>query len=365
VQRRPWTALVAGLAVLIALAAPVLGMRLGFPDAGNDTQGSYTRTAYDLTAEGFGPGANGPLLVAAELPGQAAADEIEAAAAELRRLPAVASVSDPEISADGSAGMINVIPASSPATDDTEELVHDLREEVLPATFADTGITTSVGGITANVVDQSDYVADRLPVFIAGVVGLSLLLLLAAFRAPLIALKAGAMNLLSVAAAYGVTALFAQGGFASGLLGIDTEVPIPPFMPVMMFAILFGLSMDYEVFLISRVREAFLRTGSTTAAVTEGLARSARVITAAAAIMVVVFLAFAVADDVFLRLMGVGMATAILVDATIVRMVLVPAVMQLLGRASWWIPSWLDRRLPRLDSEPAIPARIREQPAET
>jgi RND superfamily putative drug exporter len=211
-------------------------------------------------------------------------------------------------------------------------------------------------------VDQSDYVAGRIPLFIAGVVLLSFLLLLLAFRAPLIALKAGVMNLLSVGAAYGVVALAAEGGSFGGLLGVDTDTPVPPFIPVMMFAVLFGLSMDYEVFLLSRVREEFLRTGDTSRAVSDGLAQTARVITAAAAIMVVVFLAFVTSTEVFLKLMGVGMATAILVDATVVRMVLVPAVMQLLGRANWWIPGWLDRALPRVDGEPAA-ARAVPAPA--
>jgi RND superfamily putative drug exporter len=226
-------------------------------------------------------------------------------------------------------------------------------------------VPVNLGGATAAFVDQSRATADRLPLFIAGVLALSFLLLLVSFRSIVVALKAGAMNLLSIAAAYGITALFAQGGFFGGLVGIDTELPIPPFMPVMMFAILFGLSMDYEVFLISRIRELFLRTGDTATAVSEGLARSARVITAAAAIMIVVFCALAAADDVIVRLMGIGMAAAILVDATVVRMVLVPATMQLLGRANWWIPSWLDRRLPRLDDEPGLPVGVRERPAET
>jgi RND superfamily putative drug exporter len=199
-------------------------------------------------------------------------------------------------------------------------------------------------------------VAARLPLFIAGVVGLSFLLLLAAFRSPLIALKAGVMNLLSVGAAYGVIALFAQGGAAGELIGIDTATPVAPFIPVMMFAILFGLSMDYEVFLLSRVREEYLRHGDTTRAVSEGLARTARVITAAAAIMVAVFLAFVTSPEPFLKLLGIGMATAILVDATIVRMLLVPALMQLIGRANWWIPDWLDRALPRLGGQAATVA---------
>ncbi len=200
--------------------------------------------------------------------------------------------------------------------------------------------------MTAALEDQSEYIKDRMPLFIAGVVGLSFLLLLVAFHSPLISLKAGVMNLLSVGAAYGVMTLVAKGGAVGGLIGIDQEVPIAPFMPVMMFAILFGLSMDYEVFLISRIREEYLKDGDTRRAVADGLAKTARVITAAAAIMVVVFLAFVAAPDVFLKLFGIGLASAIFLDATIVRMVLVPAVMQLLGSRNWWIPAWLERRLP-------------------
>jgi RND superfamily putative drug exporter len=368
VQRRPWTAIALGTALLVALALPALGLRLGFPDAGNDREGLSTRTAYDMVAEGFGEGANGPLTVVAELPGPDARDELGSAVRELRSLPGVAAVSAPQLNREGDAALLVVTPRGSPQDDSTETLVRNLRERVLPAELGSAGITTYVGGTTALAVDQGDYVADRLPLFVGAVVVLSLLLLIAAFRAPLIAAKAGVMNLLSVGAAFGVIALFAQGGFFGELIGIDQEVPIPPFIPVLMFAILFGLSMDYEVFLLSRVREEYLRLGSPADAVTGGLRRTARVITAAAAIMVVVFLAFVVSDDTFLRLIGVGMATAILVDATVVRMALVPAIMQLLGRASWWIPRWLDRIVPRLDHEPAagpVGPAIREQPAET
>ena len=368
VQRRPWATIAVGTALLAALALPALGLRLGFPDAGNDRPGNSTREAYDMVAQGFGEGANGPLTVVAELPGPDARDEVASAAREIRTLPDVAAVSAPQLNRDGDAALLVVTPRSSPQEEATETLVLDLRERVLPSELGSAGIPTYVGGTTALAVDQGDYVADRLPLFVGAVVVLSLLLLIAAFRAPLIAAKAGVMNLLSVGAAFGVIALFAQGGFFGGLIGIDGEVPIAPFVPVLMFAILFGLSMDYEVFLLSRVREEYLRLGSPSDAVTDGLRRTARVITAAAAIMVVVFLAFVVSDDTFLRLIGVGMATAILIDATVVRMALVPAIMQLLGRASWWIPRWLDRIVPRLDHEPgpavARPA-VRERPAET
>jgi putative drug exporter of the RND superfamily len=354
VQRRPWTAAIAATAVLLALAAPALGLRLGFPDAGNNSSGSTTRQAYDLISEGFGPGANGPLLVAADLTAPGAEADLTALSGRLRGEENVAFVAPPRLNEAGDAAIIAVVPESAPQDAATQDLVDRLRAD-LPAETAG-GARLLVGGTTAAFVDQSELVTERLPLFIAGVVGLSFLLLLVAFRAPIMALKAGLMNLLSVGAAYGVVALVAEGGWAGGLVGIDSETPVAPFIPVMMFAILFGLSMDYEVFLLSRIREEFLRHGDSARSVVEGLARTARVITAAAAIMVVVFLAFLASPEVFLKLMGIGMATAIFVDATIVRMVLVPAVMQILGRANWWIPGWLDRRLPRLDVERPAPA---------
>jgi putative drug exporter of the RND superfamily len=354
VQRRPAAAAIAATAVLLALAAPALGLRLGFPDAGNRSADSMTRQAYDLISEGFGPGANGPLLVTVDLARPGSAADLGELERRLRAEEGVAFVAPARLSPAGDAAIIPVVPESSPQDAATQDLVDRLRGD-LPAETA-AGARPLIGGTTAAFVDQSELVTDRLPVFIAGVLGLSFLLLLVAFRAPVLALKAGLMNLLSVGAAYGVVALVAEGGWAGSLLGIDEETPVAPFIPVMMFAILFGLSMDYEVFLLSRVREQFLRHGDSSRAVVEGLARTARVITAAAAIMVVVFLAFLATPEVFLKLMGIGMATAIFVDATIVRMVLVPAVMQLLGRANWWLPRWLDRRLPRLDVEPREPA---------
>ena len=340
VQRRAGVAAVAGATVLILLTLPVLGLRYGFPDEGNDPDGSQTRTAYELVSRGFGPGSTGPLLVASER-----TSELQALAGRIRGEEGVSFVSPIRTSPDGEAALFSVMPTTSPQDAETSDLVHRLRDLAGPGVH--------VGGLTAAFVDQSDYVAGRIPLFIAGVVLLSFLLLLLAFRAPLIALKAGVMNLFSVGAAYGVVALAAEGGWFGSLLGVDTDTPVPPFIPVMMFAVLFGLSMDYEVFLLSRVREEYRRTGQTSTAVADGLAKTARVITAAAAIMVVVFLAFVFSTEVFLKLMGVGMATAILVDATVVRMVLVPAVMQLMGRANWWIPRWLDRLLPRFDGEVA------------
>jgi putative drug exporter of the RND superfamily len=353
VQRRPWMAVVAGTAILLVLGAPALGLRLGFPDEGNNPAGTTTRQAYDLISEGFGPGANGPLFVAADLTRPEAAAELDELAERLRSVGGVAEVGEPRLNEAADAALFMVTPTTSPQDSETNDLVQRLRDDVLPQATANTEMTVYVGGQTAAVIDASELVADRLPLFIAGVLGLSLLFILAVFRSPALALKAGAFNLLSVAAAYGVLAFFAQGGWAGGLIGIDTETPVPAEIPVIMFAILFGLSMDYEVFLLSRVREEYLRGGGTGGAVVAGVAKTARVITAAASIMVVVFLAFIFSTEVFLKLMGVGMAAAILVDATVVRMMLVPAVIRLLGRATWWIPRWLDGVLPRLDVEPA------------
>jgi putative drug exporter of the RND superfamily len=352
IQRRPWTAAIVGAAIVLALAAPVLGLRLGFPDEGNDQAGSMTRQAYDTVSEGFGPGANGPLLLVADAPRSTSAEALQRLATAVRADRDVAFVAPAQPSPDRRAAVLAVVPRSSPQSDATTQLVKRLRADVVPTALTGTALTVHVGGTTAAFVDQSDLVSRRLPLFIAGVIGMSFLLLLSAFRSPLIAAKAGLMNLLSVGAAYGVMALFAGGGwFGANLLGIDQSVPVAPFIPVMMFAILFGLSMDYEVFLLSRVREEYLGHGDTARAVAEGLAKTARVITAAAAIMVVVFLAFVTSGEIFLKLLGIGMATAILVDATVVRMVLVPALMQLLGRANWWMPRWLDRAVPRLAPE--------------
>jgi RND superfamily putative drug exporter len=359
VQRHPWTAVIAATVVLLALAAPALGMRLGFPDAGNDPPDTMTRQAYDLNTEGFGPGTNGPLVVAAELPDKSAKGDINSFAHELRSEQGVAFVAGPVINDAGDAAIITVIPTGSPQDKQTEDLVNRLRDDVVPDQLGDTGIRVEIGGVTAALEDQSEYMKGRMPLFIAAVVGLSFLLLLVAFHSPLISLKAAIMNLLSVSAAYGVMTLVSKGGFVGGLIGIDHEVPVAPFMPVMMFAILFGLSMDYEVFLISRIREEYLKDGDTRRAVADGLAKTARVITAAAAIMVVVFLAFLAAPDVFLKLFGVGLASAIFLDATVVRMVLVPGVMQLLGKWNWWIPDWLERVLPRLDVEHVATAQGR------
>ncbi len=351
VQRRPWVAAIGATAILLVLAAPALGMRLGFPDAGNDPPDTMTRQAYDLNTEGFGPGTNGPLVIAADLPGPESKGDVDKLAVAIRNDAGVAFVPAPQFNDAGNAAILTVIPKGSPQDEATTDLVNQIRDVTIPTTLGGSGVDAKVGGVTAALEDQSEYMKNRMPVFIIGVVGLSFLLLLVAFHSPLISLKAAIMNLLSVLAAYGVMTLASQGGAFGQLIGLDNEVPIAPFMPVMMFAILFGLSMDYEVFLVSRIREEYLKDGDTSRAVADGLAKTARVITAAAAIMVVVFLSFLAAQDSFLKLFGVGLASAIFLDATVVRMVLVPAVMQLLGKWNWWIPSWLEKVLPSLDVE--------------
>jgi RND superfamily putative drug exporter len=350
VDRHSWLAAILGVGLLLTLASPYLGVRYGFPDAGNNVEQTQTRRAYDMLAEGFGPGMNGPLLVVAELPagGNASPEPLVSA---IRSTSGVAAVAEPTVNEAGDTAIITVVPTEGPQAQATEDLVHRLRDVTIPRTLAGTDIQAHVGGVTAVSIDSTDNIAKRIPLLIGGVVLLSMLLLVISFRSIAVALKAAAMNLLSVAAAYGVVALVLQGGWAGQLVGIDTETPLPAFVPVLMFAVLFGLSMDYEVFLVSRMREAWLRTGDNARSVLEGLASTGRVITAAAAIMVAVFAAFVPSQDVVLKTIGIGMASAIFIDATIVRLLLVPAVMHLLGRANWWLPAWLDKRLPQLHVE--------------
>jgi RND superfamily putative drug exporter len=351
VQRRPWVTALAGFAILAALMLPVLGIRFGFPDAGNDNATTTTRQAYQMLSDGFGPGANGPLLLAAELSGPADRAGLTNLASRLEQVPGVAAVLPPELNPAGDTAVLTVVPTTSPQSEATQALVRTLRDDVVPAAVSGTGISVHVGGTTAAAIDSTEDTTARLPLLIGGVVGLSFLLLLTVFRSVVVAVKAAALNLLSLGAAYGVVALVLEGGWAGRLIGIDTPTPLPAFIPVLMFAVLFGLSMDYEVFLLSRIREHWLRTGDNTASVGGGLAATARVITAAAAIMIAVFAAFVPSPDVILKVIGVGMAAAILIDATVVRLLLVPAIMVLVGRASWWLPGWLDRLLPRVRIE--------------
>ena len=350
VDRHSVIAAMAGVALLLALAAPFLGVRFGFPDAGNDAEGRSTRQAYDLVSAGFGAGANGPLVLVADL-SDGDARALSTLAEDLEAVAGVAAVTPAQVNPAGDAAVLAVIPTTGPQDQATENLVRTLRNDVVPAATDGTGLEVHVGGVTASAIDSTANIAQRLPLLIGGVVALSMLLLLVSFRSLAIPVTAAFMNLLSVAAAYGVVALFLQGGWAGQLIGIDTETPMPAFIPVLMFAVLFGLSMDYEVFLVSRMRESWLRTRDNSQAIVDGLAGTGRVVTAAAAIMVAVFAAFIPSPEVFLKVIGVGMAAAILVDATVVRMLLVPAIMHLTGRANWWLPEWLDRRLPQLHVE--------------
>jgi putative drug exporter of the RND superfamily len=351
VDRHSIVATVVGVAVLLALAAPFLGARFGFPDAGNNVEETSTRQAYDMVSEGFGPGFNGPLVLVADLSEAADPGALERVAVAAQGTPGVLAVLPPQPGPDGTAALVTVIPTTGPPHADTEDLVHMMRDEVIPGATADSGVTVHVGGLVAMGIDSNENVAQRLPFLIGGVVALSMLLLMASFRSIAIPITAAVMNLLSVAAAYGVIALVLEGGWLGQLIGIDTATPLPAFIPVLVFAVLFGLSMDYEVFLISRMRESWVRHRDNSRAIVDGLAGTGRVITAAAAIMIVVFAAFIPSDEVFIKVIGVGMAAAIFIDATVVRMLLVPAVMHWLGRTNWWLPKAWDRRLPQLHVE--------------
>jgi putative drug exporter of the RND superfamily len=350
VDRHSIVASVLGVGLLLALAYPFLDARFGFPDAGSNAEETSTRQAYDMVTEGFGAGANGPLLLVADLSGSnpAVVDELAAA---VQNTEGVAAVLLPQPAPGGDAALVMVVPENGPQHANTEDLVHQLRDSVIPAVTEGSGADVYVSGITAMEIDSNSNIVKRLPFLIGGVVALSMLLLLLSFRSIAIPITAAVMNLLSVAAAYGVIALFLEGGWLGQLIGIDTATPMPAFIPVLVFAILFGLSMDYEVFLLSRMRESWVRTGGNGTAIVDGMAGTGRVITAAAAIMVAVFAAFIPGDDVLIKVIGVGMGSAILIDATVVRMLLVPAIMHWLGRANWWLPAWLDRRLPQLHVE--------------
>jgi RND superfamily putative drug exporter len=352
ITRRPLVAAVVGTLVLVLLAVPFASLRLGQPDDGNDRAGSTTRTAYDRLAEGFGSGFNGPLVLAATTPADGSGDatlrQVERAVAQD---PDVARVSPAQPSPSGDAAVLTVIPDSSPQDERTSQLVDRLRDEVLPDATRGSQVDVYVGGATATFQDLADKIAGRLPIFIALVVGLSVLLLMAVFRSLWVPLVSAAFNLLSIAAAYGVVVLVFQDGVGSSLLGVDGEVPIVSFVPLFMFAILFGLSMDYNVFLQSRIREEYLRGAGPEQSVVRAMARVGRIILAAGVIMTSVFLGFVTDPDVVIKTIGFGLATAILIDVLIVRMVIAPAVMTLLGDRAWTLPAWLDRVLPRISLE--------------
>ncbi len=356
VQSRPWQFAIGGTAVLLVLAAPVLGLRLGFSDEGNFAEETTTRKAYDLMSDGFGPGANGPLLVVAEVSGPQDLAALNDLSSALNRTAGVASASPAVASPDGEAAVIRLQPTTGPQEAATEDLIHRVRGEVVPHALDGTGIDALVAGRVAFHIDISDYLAGRIPIFFAAVLGASFLLLTAVFRSLVVPLKAVVMNMLSIGAAYGVVVAVFQWGWLGGLTGVE-PAPIEPFIPMMLFAILFGLSMDYEVFLLSRMKEEYERTGDPVNSVADGLARTARVITAAAAIMVVVFGSFVLEDSRPVKLFGLGLATAIAIDATLVRMLIVPSTMELLGARNWWLPRRLDRLIPNLRIEGELASR--------
>ncbi len=351
VQRRSWPLAVAGIVALLLVAAPVLSMRLGFVDAGNDPKSTQTRQAYDLLSKGFGPGFNGPFLLAISMPPGDHASVLERLRRDTASTAGVVSLTPPITNAAGTTAVMRVYPSTAPQDRATTALLHHLRSEVIPRAVAGSGVKVYVGGFTASTDDFATLLGQRLPLFIGVVIFLSFVLLMAVFRSILVPLKAAVMNLLSVGAAYGVVVAIFQYGWGKQLVGIGKAGPIQAFLPMMMFAILFGLSMDYEVFLLSRIREEYLQSHDNSAAVADGLAATARVITAAAAIMCTFFLSFVVGDNIIIKLFGIGFASAIFIDATLVRLVIVPSTMELLRDANWWVPRWLDRILPHLDVE--------------
>jgi RND superfamily putative drug exporter len=357
----PLPALGVGLAILVALTLPVLSLHLGQADNGTAAKGTEQRVAFDLLASGFGPGFNGPLLVAVDGPPDAAA--LDKLGAALKADPGVAAVSPPIPAADKAATVLTVTPTTAPAALATEALVRRLRSDVIPPT----GVAAQVGGQTASGVDLAAKITDRLPQVILTVIALSFLLLMVAFRSILLPIKAAVMNLLSIGAAYGVVTLVFQEGWGNELIGLGGEhIPIVSFVPLMMFAILFGLSMDYEVFLLSACQEHWTSTRDARRAVVDGIASTGRVITSAALIMVSVFAAFVGNEDPTVKQFGLGMAVAVAVDATIVRCLLVPALMVLMGKSAWWLPGWLDRILPHVSVEgtpaPAAAAEAEKEP---
>ncbi len=356
VQARPWTIAIGSAAVLVLIATPLFSMRLAFSDDGNSPEGSSTRKAYDLLGEGFGPGSNGPLILVTDLEGDVDPAGLLATTRAIESTPDVASVSGPipntvldPSQKTATAALWQVQPTAAPQDAATTELVNTLRNDVLPS-VEPTGTDIMVTGFVAVTVDFSQYLSARLPWFFAAVLGLSFLLLMLVFRSVLVPLKAVIMNLLSIGASYGLMVAVFQWGWGKSLLGIEAA-PIEPFLPMILFAIVFGLSMDYEVFLLSRIHEEWVRTRNSRTSVADGLAATARVITAAAAIMVFVFGSFMLEDERTVKLMGFGLAVAVLLDATVVRMLLVPATMELLGDKNWWLPRWLDRIVPHIDVE--------------
>ncbi len=353
VQRHPWWAFGSGATLLVVMAIPVLSMRLGSSDDGTEPRSTSARRAYDLIAEGFGPGVNGPIAVVAAIPAhdERARAALDVLSAELGGVEGVLVAMPPEYNEVGDAAIVAVVPSTSPRAEETDVLFRHLRDDVVPDALAGSDVTAHLAGITASSIDVAEIVGSRLGIFIGCVLIFSFLLLVVVFRSLLVPLKAVLMNLLSIGAAYGLVIAVFQWGWGADLVGIDRTGPILSMVPMWLFAVLFGLSMDYEVFLVTRIQEEYLRTGDNGLAVADGLAVTARVITAAATIMVIVFGSFMLNDDRVLKLFGVGLASAILLDALVVRTLLVPATMELLDRSNWWLPGWLDRILPHVSVE--------------
>ena len=347
IQRRPWTAALSASAVLLILASPLASIRLGFGDNGNAPESTTVRRAYDMLAAGFGPGFNGPLFITVQGKTAQSPEALQGFVDTLNNTDGIAYAQGMPASQDGSLSLVMAYPTTSPQDIKTEQLIRDLRSTVIPQT----GVDAKVGGFTAAGVDFAESIGSRMPYLFIGVLSLSFLLLMAVFRSLLVPLKAVIMNLLSIGAAYGVVVAIFQWGWGMNLIGVDKAGPIESWAPMMLFAIVFGLSMDYEVFLLSRIKEEYDRTGDNASAVADGLTATARVITAAALIMFCVFAAFVLGHDRQLKLFGLGLALAVFLDATLVRMVLVPATMELLGDRNWWLPAWINRVLPKIDVE--------------
>ncbi len=355
VQARPWSWALASSAILLVLTIPLLSLNLGFSDEGNYNEETTTRQAYDLLADGFGPGSNGPLIVVTEISSTADFETLGALSAAINDTEGVAFASpafpnNPQDPQASTAAAIQIQPLTSPQDQATEELVERLRDDVIAPAVSGTSLEPKLTGATAANIDFTSFLSTRLLIFFGVVLALSFLLLMVVFRSIMVPLKAVIMNMLSIGAAYGIAVAIFQWGWFGSVFGIE-GAPIEPFIPMLMFAIVFGLSMDYEVFILSRMKEEFERTGDAVNSVADGLAMTARVITAAAAIMVVVFGSFVFEDDRIIKLFGLGLASAVFIDATLVRMILVPATMQLLGARNWWLPAWLDRILPNLNVE--------------
>jgi RND superfamily putative drug exporter len=361
IQRRPAIAATAATLLLLLLAAPSLGLRLASSDAGNDPASSTSRKAYDLLSKGFGSGFNGPLVLVARLPSTGDTSGLKKLAAAVAATPGVASVGKPELNPTRDTAVVSVFPASSPQSKQTSNLVATLRATVIPTAEQARKTTVYIGGFTAAQVDFARVLSGKLPLFIGAVILLSALLLLLLFRSFLIPLQAAAMNLLSIGAALGVVQAIFERGWLAGLIGVSRS-PIEAFIPVIVFAIVFGLSMDYEVFLVSRVHEEWRARGDHSAAIREGLLRTGRVITAAAAVMMVVFGSFAAGNNHILKLFGISLASAIFLDAIVIRSILLPAVLQLLGRATWALPRWADRILPHIPIDAPPGSVIGPQP---